>query len=146
MKHNTKTVLASFLISAVAMSGANAQEMTALVGGRLIDGFGHATIQDSVILINDDTILKVGTVESLAVPDGYTVISTEGMDVLPGLWESHAHLMLTGHADYPHCDALVAVLRDGRPITFLDEHMLQQLSDAGLVFDYKDALPTVIRT
>jgi imidazolonepropionase-like amidohydrolase len=79
--------------------------MTALVGGRLIDGYGHAPIQDSVILIKDDTITKVGTVESLAVPVGYTIISTEGMDVLPGLWESHAHLMLTGHADYPHWQA-----------------------------------------
>jgi len=105
MKQKTKTVLASILMSAVTMSGANAQEMTALVGGRLIDGFGHAPIQDSVILINDDTIVEVGTVESLSVPDGYTVISTDGMDVLPGLWESHAHLMLTGHADYPHWQA-----------------------------------------
>ncbi|MGK7294886.1 MAG: amidohydrolase family protein, partial [Candidatus Wenzhouxiangella sp. M2_3B_020] len=25
-----------------------------------------------------------------------------GMDVLPGLWESHAHLMIVGHADYVH--------------------------------------------
>ena len=101
----TRKILASFIISAAAMPGANAQDMTALVGGRLIDGFGHAPIHDSVILINDDTIMKVGTVETLAVPDGYTIISTEGMDVLPGLWESHAHLMLTGHADYPHWQA-----------------------------------------
>ena len=105
MRNKTKTVFASLIISAAAISGANAQEMTALVGGRLIDGFGHAPIQDSVILINDDTIVKVGTVESLSVPDGYTVISTDGMDVLPGLWESHAHLMLAGHADYPHWQA-----------------------------------------
>jgi imidazolonepropionase-like amidohydrolase len=100
-----RKILASFLMLTAAISGANAQETTALVGGRLIDGFGHAPIQDSVILISDDTIVKVGTVESLAVPDGYTVISTEGMDILPGLWESHAHLMLTGHADYPHWQA-----------------------------------------
>jgi imidazolonepropionase-like amidohydrolase len=100
-----RKILASFLMLTAAISGANAQETTALVGGRLIDGFGHAPIQDSVILISDDTIVKVGTVASLAVPDGYTVISTEGMDILPGLWESHAHLMLTGHADYPHWQA-----------------------------------------
>ena len=105
MRNKTKAVFASLIISAAAISGANAQEMTALVGGRLIDGFGHAPIQDSVILINDDTIVKVGTVESLSVPDGYTVISTDGMDFLPGLLESHAHLMLAGHADYPHWQA-----------------------------------------
>lgn len=76
----------------------------ALVGGRLIDGFGHLPIANSVILIKDGVIQKVGSVSNLTVPEGYDVISTEGMDVLPGLWESHAHLMLNGHADYVHWD------------------------------------------
>lgn len=90
----------------LAMVGAaNAQGRIALVGGRLIDGFGHAPIHDSVILVDGDRITKVGAVETLPVPDGYEVISTDGMDVLPGLWEAHAHLMLTGHADYPRWQA-----------------------------------------
>jgi imidazolonepropionase-like amidohydrolase len=76
----------------------------ALVGGRLIDGFGHLPIANSVILIKNGKIEKVGTVKTLPIPDGYEVISTEGMDVLPGLWENHAHLMLNGHADYIHWD------------------------------------------
>ena len=79
-----------------------AADKKALVGGRLIDGFGHRPLADSVILIDGDTIEAIGTSDTLAVPDGYEVISTEGMDVLPGLWESHAHLMLNGHADYTH--------------------------------------------
>ncbi|WP_371195085.1 amidohydrolase family protein [Glaciecola sp. SC05] len=77
---------------------------TALVGGRLIDGFGHQPIANSVILIKDGLIEKVGSVDTLQVPQGYKVVSTEGMDVLPGLWESHAHLMINGHADYEHWD------------------------------------------
>ena len=88
---------------AVALSvSAMAQDKKALVGGRLIDGFGHRPIANSVILIDGDTIEAVGQVGSLAVPAGYEIISTEGMDVLPGLWESHAHLMLNGHSDYSH--------------------------------------------
>ncbi|MFK7829349.1 MAG: amidohydrolase family protein [Congregibacter sp.] len=79
-----------------------AQAGTALVGGRLIDGFGHTPIANSVILVEDGVIQQVGTVETLSVPVGYEVVSTEGMDVLPGLWENHAHLMLTGHANYDH--------------------------------------------
>ena len=100
-----ETLLLTCLVTLSGTTSAFAQDMTALVGGRLIDGFGHTPIHDSVILIDDDTIVKVGTVDTLPVPDGYTVISTNGMDVLPGLWESHAHLMLTGHADYPHWQA-----------------------------------------
>ena len=94
-----------FALLSIGLADAFAQERKALVGGRLIDGFGHAPIHDSVILIEGDTIVSVGTVDTLAVPDGYAVVSTEGMDVLPGLWESHAHLMLTGHANYPHWQA-----------------------------------------
>jgi imidazolonepropionase-like amidohydrolase len=100
-----KSLFVSVIIFSAAISGAHAQERTALVGGRLIDGYGHAPIHDSVILVYDDTIMAVGTAETLPVPSGYEVISTEGMDVLPGLWESHAHLMLSGHADYPHWQA-----------------------------------------
>lgn len=74
----------------------------ALVGGRLLDGFGNRPLADSVILIEDDEIVAIGTVATLPVPEDYAQISTEGMDVLPGLWESHAHLMLVGHADYVH--------------------------------------------
>ncbi|GAB5412817.1 MAG: amidohydrolase family protein [Congregibacter sp.] len=77
---------------------------TALVGGRLIDGFGHRPIANSVILVEDGIIQSVGTVDTLPVPEGYEVVSTEGMDVLPGLWENHAHLMLNGHSDYKHWD------------------------------------------
>lgn len=81
-----------------------AADKVALVGGRLIDGFGHRPIANSVILIEKDTIKAVGTVDTLPVPEGYKQVSTEGMDVLPGLWESHAHLKINGHADYVHWD------------------------------------------
>jgi len=76
----------------------------ALVGGRLIDGFGHKPVANSVILVKDGMIEQVGTVDTLTIPKGYEIISTEGMDVLPGLWESHAHLMLNGHSDYTYWD------------------------------------------
>jgi imidazolonepropionase-like amidohydrolase len=78
--------------------------LKALVGGRLIDGFGGAPIQNSVILVDGERITAVGQVGTLAVPAGADVISTEGMSVLPGLWDMHVHLMINGHADYTHWD------------------------------------------
>lgn len=94
----------SCLTMATVTSPVIAEELKALVGGRLIDGFGHQPLNNSVILIKDNIIEKVGTVDSLNIPKGYEIISTEGMDVLPGLWENHAHLMLNGHSDYVHWD------------------------------------------
>lgn len=78
--------------------------VTALVGGRLIDGYGGAPLADSVIVIEGDRIAAVGRQGEVEVPAGAEVISTEGMDVLPGLWDMHVHLMIVGHADYEHWD------------------------------------------
>ena len=76
----------------------------ALVGGRLIDGFGGPPLANSVILIEGDRIKAIGQVGKLQVPAGAEVISTEGMDLLPGLWDAHVHTMLLGHSNYEHWD------------------------------------------
>jgi imidazolonepropionase-like amidohydrolase len=79
-------------------------KLKALVGGTLIDGFGGRPIRNSVILIEGERIKAVGQVGTLAVPPGAETISTEGMSVLPGLWDMHVHLMINGHSDYAHWD------------------------------------------
>jgi imidazolonepropionase-like amidohydrolase len=71
----------------------------ALVGGRLIDGRPGTVIQNSVVLLRGTKIEAVGTVGALSVPNGYAVISTEGMTVLPGLWDMHTHLQYSAHSD-----------------------------------------------
>jgi len=78
--------------------------LKALVGGTLIDGHGGPPLRNSVIVVRGERIEAVGQVGTLAVPAGAEVISTEGMSVLPGLWDMHVHLMINGHADYAHWD------------------------------------------
>ena len=90
--------------SVLATAAATAEGRQALVGGMLIDGYGGPPVHDSVILVEDDRIVAVGNQDNTPVPDGYEVVSTEGMTVMPGLWEMHAHLMLNGHSDYEHWD------------------------------------------
>lgn len=93
------------LLLPLVLSAGPAPRRLALVGGRLIDGWGGAPVSHSVVLIDGERITAVGTQESLSVPAGYEVISTAGMSVLPGLWDSHVHTMLLGHSDYTHWDA-----------------------------------------
>lgn len=69
----------------------------ALVGGTLIDGTGGAPVRHSVVLVRGDRIERVGTVDFLQVPAGFEEVSTEGMTVLPGLWDMHVHLVYSGH-------------------------------------------------
>jgi imidazolonepropionase-like amidohydrolase len=83
---------------------AQSANVKALVGGTLIDGFGSTPIRNSVVIIEGERVKAVGQVGSLAIPPGAEVISTEGMTVLPGLWDMHVHLMINGHSDYAHWD------------------------------------------
>lgn len=93
-----------FAAALLAATTACAGPIKALVGGRLIDGNGGPPLADSVILVDGARITAIGTVATLAVPPGAETISTEGMDVLPGLWDMHVHLMIDGHSDYTHWD------------------------------------------
>ncbi len=79
-------------------------KITALVGGRLIDGWGGAPVNNSVVLIEGERIKAVGTTETLPVPAGAEVVDCRGMSLLPGLWDCHVHTMLLGHSDYDHWD------------------------------------------
>jgi imidazolonepropionase-like amidohydrolase len=78
-------------------AGRPADGPMALVGGTLIDGTGGTPLRNSLVLIRGGRIERIGTTDSLPVPTGYEVVSTEGMTVLPGLWDLHVHLMYAGH-------------------------------------------------
>ncbi|HJU69714.1 MAG TPA: amidohydrolase family protein [Gemmatimonadaceae bacterium] len=94
-------MLATILLSVFLAQNA---PLKALVGGTLIDGHGGPPLRNSVIIVRGERIEAVGQLGRLAVPAGAEVISTEGMSVLPGLWDMHVHLMINGHADYAHWD------------------------------------------
>ena len=97
--------LATVLVIAFAAAPrGQTRGVKALVGGTLVDGNGGKPIQNSVVIVEGERIRAVGQVGSLAVPAGAEVISTEGMTVLPGLWDMHVHLQIVGHADYDHWD------------------------------------------
>ncbi len=70
-----------------------------LAGGTVIDGYGNAPIQDGIVVIENDRILAVGGVGQVTIPEGAEVVSTEGMTVLPGLWDMQVELMRLGHGD-----------------------------------------------
>lgn len=100
----TPRCLVALLAGACLLTAAHAAKITALVGGRLIDGWGGPPVNDSVVLVDGARIQAVGTVATLPVPAGAEVIDCRGMSVLPGLWDMHVHTMLLGHSDYAHWD------------------------------------------
>jgi imidazolonepropionase-like amidohydrolase len=71
----------------------------AIVGGRLIDGFGGTPLDNAVILVSGNRIVDVGREGLVEIPPGARVVDSNGMTVLPGLWESHGHLFHAAEGD-----------------------------------------------
>ena len=70
---------------------AQSASVTAIVGGRLIDGTGKPAIENAVVILKDGKISAAGPAAITPVPQGAQIVDAHGKSVLPGLWEMHAH-------------------------------------------------------
>ena len=98
MKTHLITLMAALLLPVGTLAAQDAD--LAIVGGTLIDGNEGTPIQNSVVLVSGDRITDVGQVGSTPIPSGAQVIDANGKIVMPGLIESHGHLMIIGHGEY----------------------------------------------
>jgi imidazolonepropionase-like amidohydrolase len=74
----------------------------AVVGGMLIDGTAGTPVPHSLILIDGNKIVAVGTKDTLKVPPGAKTVDAGGMTVMPGLIDAHVHMDTIGHTDYQY--------------------------------------------
>jgi imidazolonepropionase-like amidohydrolase len=65
--------------------------VTAIVGGRLIDGTGKPAVENSVVILQNGKIVAAGPAVGVTIPEGAQIVDAHGKSVLPGLWEMHAH-------------------------------------------------------
>jgi imidazolonepropionase-like amidohydrolase len=79
------------LAKVAAGFSAQPASVTAIVGGRLIDGTGKPAIENAVVILKDGKIAAAGPASSTPVPESAQVVDAHGKSVLPGLWEMHAH-------------------------------------------------------
>jgi len=70
---------------------------TLIHNGTLIDGNGGAPINDGAVLVQDDRIRAAGRKADIRLPDAaVAMIDAGGGWILPGLIDTHVHLMLEG--------------------------------------------------
>src|SRR5688500_4093813 len=62
-----------------------------LLGATLIDGSGRAPLRNSVIVLQGDSIVAVGSRGRVRVPSGARVIDARGLVVAPGFIDAHNH-------------------------------------------------------
>lgn len=92
-------LLSVALLALAVCAPAAARSPLALAGGTVVDGYGNAPIRNGVVLIDGERIVAVGPASMVEIPPDAEVISTEGMTVLPGLWDTQVHLARLGHGD-----------------------------------------------
>ena len=126
------TLLAAAVSLIVFAGAASAQPNSklALVGGMLLDGYEVPPLHNAAVLIESDRIVAVGRASELEIPQGYTVIDTQGRTMLPGLIDLHAHLMILGHGDYATWFPWLE--KTGTPIQQVMEISARQLLMAGV--------------
>jgi len=93
-------------IAGAALAQGVPRPTLAVVGGRVLDGYGGPVIENGVVLVAGARIVAVGREGDLAVPPGVTVVDANGHTVMPGLVDMHVHLHIVGHGDYKRWDAL----------------------------------------
>ncbi len=113
-------LVAAFFASLAAQAAA-----LVLSGGTVIDGYGNPPIANGIVLIENDRIVAVGGRDQVLVPDGAQVISTEGMTVLPGLWDLQVHLMRLGHGDAARWNETYAPLAERVVMPIAARQLLQ---------------------
>ena len=66
---------------------------TAIVGATLWDGTGRGPVANAVTLVRNDRILCAGAAGECTIPPGARVIDAKGQYLIPGLIDSHVHLL-----------------------------------------------------
>ncbi|MEX0617934.1 MAG: amidohydrolase family protein [Pseudohongiellaceae bacterium] len=88
---SVKSLMLTGLVIFSAMVVAQ-EPVLVLQGGTLIDGTGRAPIEDAMVVVQGERIRAVGRRGDIRVPEGATVIQTDGQTILPGLVDMHLHL------------------------------------------------------
>ncbi|MCU1324281.1 MAG: Imidazolonepropionase [Acidobacteriaceae bacterium] len=105
--------ISQFVVALAMLSvslSAQAPKKIAMVGGMLITGLEEPPIHHATVLIEGNRIVAIGPMDQIKIPADATVVDTSGQTMLPGLIDTHVHMVLIGHGDYP------------RYFKWLDEH------------------------
>jgi len=85
-------VLLIFSLCFCSISFAQTSTVTAIKCGRLINPADGSITQNAIIIVRGDRVEQAGP--TLKIPDGANVIDLSRLTVLPGLIDSHTHILL----------------------------------------------------
>ena len=84
----------------VATPQAQSPKRVALVGGMLLTGYEVPPIHHAAVIVEGNKIVAAGPASEIKIPADATIVDTSGRTMLPGLIETHGHLVVLGHGSY----------------------------------------------
>ncbi len=91
MCKTVSALMGALLLLLTQLAGA---QVTALVGGTVVNIDGGPALEDAVILVEGERISAIGSRGDIEVPADATVIDQSGHWLIPGLMNMHVHLGL----------------------------------------------------
>lgn len=89
-----KHLLAASAVTLAGLSLPASAQLTALVGGSVVNLDGGAALENAVVLVDGERIAAVGSRDDVTIPDDANVIDASGKWIVPGLMNMHVHLGL----------------------------------------------------
>jgi imidazolonepropionase-like amidohydrolase len=83
----------------ICSAGGLIAQTQVLKGATLFNGTGAEAIENSVVIIRDDTITCVGTEVDCTIPENANITDVSGKYITPGLIDAHMHFFQTGFFD-----------------------------------------------
>src|SRR5262245_62609693 len=98
-------VVCAFLLHVILVVGAYGQaaKKVAFVGGMLLTGYEVPPIHHAAVLVEGNKIVAAGPASEVKIPADATIIDTSGKTMMPGLIDTHAHLIILGYGAYETC-------------------------------------------
>ena len=95
------SAVAFAVVTPLACVPPSAAKTLAITNVSVVDVAAGRNRADQVILIDGDRIVAVGSPGAVPVPRGARVLDGRGAHVMPGLWDLHVHLAMTGPEALP---------------------------------------------
>jgi imidazolonepropionase-like amidohydrolase len=137
---NPRIVAAAGTIAIASVAGflsaaaprAQAAKPLALVGGMLLTGYEVPPIHHAAIVIEGNKIVAAGPASEIKIPSDATIVDTSGRAMLPGLIETHGHLIVLGQGSYDTWFPWVKSHGGDKMLTRVMEISAKQLLMAGV--------------
>ena len=118
------------------------EQLIALGADWLIDGTGRPPVADALVIVRGNRIEAVGTRATVRVPAGAKILDLHGQTLLPGLIDTHSHLVNRsmfpspfggpGQRRAPPAEHMVKMVRHARVQLLCGITTLRQCGEPGL--------------